>query len=82
MSNTTTVTTKGQIVIPVAIRRRHGIRQGMKVRLVEQGDDIVIRAVSKEAIARLAGVLPSRGNLEQELRRDHAADRRREARRR
>ena len=77
--NTTTVTAKGQIVLPAAIRRRHGIREGMKVRIVERGDDIVVRAVTTQAIARLAGVLPSSGRLEQELRREHARDRRREA---
>lgn len=80
-ANTTTVTVKGQIVIPASLRRRHGIHRGMRVRLVDAGDDIIIRPVTSEFIQKFAGILPSTGDLERELRAEHARERRRERRR-
>jgi AbrB family looped-hinge helix DNA binding protein len=38
-----TVTSKGQITIPVAIRRELGLREGSKVLFFNKGEDIVIQ---------------------------------------
>jgi len=41
----TTITQKGQATIPVAIRRKLGIKPGQKLFFRDKGDEIVIGAV-------------------------------------
>src|SRR5204862_68216 len=48
------VTSKGQLVIPAALRKRHGIKAGTKIRFVERDGEIVIRPAD-QALAELAG---------------------------
>ncbi len=45
--STSKVTSKGQIVIPKDIRRRYGWRPGTRLEIREQGDQIVLRVVSR-----------------------------------
>jgi len=40
------VSTKGQIVIPEAVRKRHHIKPGSRLVLVERGDMLVLRRES------------------------------------
>ena len=42
------VTTKGQIVIPSKIRRRHNIRRGTKLCILENGDQIVLQPLTSD----------------------------------
>jgi AbrB family looped-hinge helix DNA binding protein len=42
------VTSKGQVTIPMQIRRRHGIRAGTEVAFVENGKDILVSAAAKK----------------------------------
>jgi AbrB family looped-hinge helix DNA binding protein len=53
------VTSKGQITIPVEIRRRLGVKTGDKILFVEDGDKVVIinatLAALKEAQRQFAG---------------------------
>ena len=46
------VTSKGQITIPVAIRRLLGIREGDKVLFVEEGDKVVLMNASTNALLK------------------------------
>ncbi len=39
---TTTVTTKGQVVIPLEIRTKLGIKTGSKVKVTTKGNDIIL----------------------------------------
>ena len=60
----TVVSTKGQVIIPKAIRERHGWRAGTELQIVERGDSIVIRAhqdVPRTTLAEVLGCLPYRG---------------------
>ena len=41
------VTRKGQITVPVALRRKYGIKEGMKVTLEDSGTNIVINVVPR-----------------------------------
>jgi antitoxin PrlF len=64
--STLVVSSKGQIVLPAALRRRLGLSAGARLELVEQSDGVtlrVLRAVPRANVARLAGMLkaPSRG---------------------
>ncbi len=45
---TSTVTAKGQVTIPAAIRERLGIRPGDQVRFSCQDDNIIIRPVVQD----------------------------------
>ena len=45
----TTVSTKGQVVIPKAVRERHGLRPGARLHVEDHGDSIVLRPVRSQA---------------------------------
>ncbi|HSQ20023.1 MAG TPA: AbrB/MazE/SpoVT family DNA-binding domain-containing protein [Blastocatellia bacterium] len=59
----TTVTSKGQIVIPSAIRRKLGISEGtrIKIELKEDEKEIVLRPITREYIHSLRGELRGKG---------------------
>lgn len=64
--STLLVSSKGQIVLPAALRRRLGMGAGARLEVVEEVDSLrlrVIRAVPTSDVAGLAGMLkaPSRG---------------------
>jgi AbrB family looped-hinge helix DNA binding protein len=40
---TTTMTSKGQVTVPKEVRQRLGLRQGMRVAFVVEGDHAVLR---------------------------------------
>ena len=48
------VTRKGQITVPVALRRKYGIKEGMKVTIKDSGSSIVLQVVPR--IEDLVGV--------------------------
>jgi AbrB family looped-hinge helix DNA binding protein len=50
---TTTMTTKGQVTIPKTVRQQLGLRQGMRVAFVVEGDHAVLRqAVPERALPK------------------------------
>jgi AbrB family looped-hinge helix DNA binding protein len=75
---TSTVTSKGQLVVPARLRRRFGIKPGTEVRFIEREGEIVFQPVTKEFIRSLQGSLRDEGPATAELLRDRAADRKRE----
>lgn len=57
--STLLVSSKGQIVLPAALRRRLGMGAGARVEVIEEPDGLklrVARAVSTAAMADLAGM--------------------------
>jgi AbrB family looped-hinge helix DNA binding protein len=61
-----TVSSKGQIVLPAALRRRLGMAAGAKIEAIEEPDGVklrVVRRVEKVDLSSLAGMVtaPSRG---------------------
>ncbi len=48
------VTRKGQITVPIALRRKYGIKQGMKLSVQDSGSSIVLQVVPR--IEDLAGI--------------------------
>jgi AbrB family looped-hinge helix DNA binding protein len=53
-----TVDAKGQVVIPVALRRKHKIEPGTKVRFLEgHYGSIILQPVTEEYIDRVRGML-------------------------
>jgi len=53
----TTVTTKGQLVIPSKLRRKYGIRKGTQVAFVEGGDRLILQPLTAEFVRSLPGSL-------------------------
>ena len=74
----TVVTTKGQIVIPSKIRQRLNIKNGTKLNIEEKGDELILRAISPEYFAKIAGVLQTKGKLAKKLLEERGKDRERE----
>lgn len=69
------VTTKGQVVIPSRLRRRHGIKKGTQVCFIERGEEIVLRPVTDEYIDNLRGSLKTGGKILQSLVEDRKRER-------
>jgi AbrB family looped-hinge helix DNA binding protein len=78
--NTSTVTSKGSVVIPAATRRRLGIKTGTRVTFVERGAEVVLRPATAAALDELYGILKHAGPLAKELLEERARDRRKEDR--
>lgn len=74
------VTSKGQLVIPAKLRRRFGIKPGTKICFIERGNEILFQPVTKEYIRSVCGMLQSDTLVGQELLKERAKDRVREAR--
>ena len=69
-----TVTTKGQLVIPAKLRRKYAIRKGTQVAFVEEKNRLVLQPLTPEFIRSLRGSLKGRPSalkvLRQERRRE------------
>lgn len=80
MMNSSIVTIKGQIVIPVALRRKVGLRKGTRVFLEEKKGDIIIHPLTPEFYDRMCGILKGSG-LVKALEEDRRREKEREDRR-
>ena len=65
--HTSTITQKGQIVIPATLRRKLGLEQGTKVVITETKDGVVVRPLTEDAFAQHAGLLRGEGKATQAL---------------
>ncbi|MCL5408978.1 MAG: AbrB/MazE/SpoVT family DNA-binding domain-containing protein [Candidatus Omnitrophica bacterium] len=74
----TVVTTKGQIVIPSKIRRRLNIKKGTRLYIEEKEDELIFKAVTPAYLAKIAGVLPTKGKLSKALIKERHMDKERE----
>lgn len=52
-----TVTTKGQLVIPSRLRRKYSIREGTQVAFLEQANRLVLQPLTAEFVHSLRGSL-------------------------
>jgi AbrB family looped-hinge helix DNA binding protein len=52
-----TVTTKGQLVIPAKLRRKYCIKEGTQVAFLEQENRLVLQPLTREFIRSLRGSL-------------------------
>lgn len=58
---TSTVTSKGQLVIPIELRRRYFIKPGTKVHFEPVEGGILLKPITKEYIRQLRGCLAGLG---------------------
>jgi AbrB family looped-hinge helix DNA binding protein len=69
----TSATVKGQVLIPVALRRKCGIKPGMKIQVYEEDGRIILQPMTREYIRRVRGMFKGSGmlkNLMAERKRD------------
>jgi len=59
----TYATVKGQIVIPAALRRKYGIKNGTKIIVTDIGDSINLKPVTEQYLRNLQGSLKGKGAL-------------------
>jgi AbrB family looped-hinge helix DNA binding protein len=67
VDSTSRVSTKGQVVIPAMLRKKHHLEPGAQVQIFEYGDLICIAPVVKDAVAQAYGALPKEPSLAEEL---------------
>jgi AbrB family looped-hinge helix DNA binding protein len=72
---TSVVTIKGQIVVPVKIRRKFGIKKGTKVAFIEQNGKLMIQPLDKSYFESLAGILGTHGKMMKSLMDDKKRER-------
>jgi len=59
----TYATIKGQIVIPAALRRKYGIKNGTKIIVIDNGESITLKPVTEQYLKNLQGSLKGKGAL-------------------
>lgn len=69
-----TITSKGQIVVPVRLRRRYGLKPGTKVYFIERNDEILFQPQTKEFIRSVYGLLAGETSVTKELLAERAKD--------
>jgi AbrB family looped-hinge helix DNA binding protein len=76
--HTSTVTQKGQIVIPAPLRRKLGFEQGTKVVVLETDDGVEVRPLDARYFEQFAGVLPGEGDATNALQEERKEEKARE----
>ena len=74
---TTTITSKGQIVIPSRIRKHLNIKPGMRFVVQEQGNKIIVEKVDKHYFDQFIGILKGT-NATEELLKERRREQKRE----
>ncbi|GEM_PF-501830 len=59
----TYVNAKGQIVIPAILRRKYGIKEGIRIIISDTGNSIVLKPITEEYLKKLQGSLKGTGAL-------------------
>jgi AbrB family looped-hinge helix DNA binding protein len=65
----TSVSTKGQFVIPSEMRAALGIRPGTRISVTQDGSRIVLEPVSDELVDQTRGLFSGKVSLSEELKR-------------
>jgi AbrB family looped-hinge helix DNA binding protein len=66
----TTVSTKGQLVIPSEMRTSLGIEPGTRVAITQDGLRIILEPVSEQLVDKTRGLFSGKPSLSEELKRE------------
>ena len=66
----TTVSTKGQFVIPSEMRASLGIKPGTRIAVTQDGSRIVLEPVSEELVDETRGIFSGGPSLSEDLKRE------------
>jgi len=70
-----TFTSKGQLVIPAELRRKHGIEAGTRVKILEdQFGRIVLQPITEDYIDQVMGSLAEGPDLREKWEKEHRAE--------
>ena len=72
--NITTVTSKGQVVIPAALRKKYKIKKGIKLSVIDKGNKIILQPLTEEYYENMAGILNTKGSLEKAIINERSKD--------
>jgi AbrB family looped-hinge helix DNA binding protein len=72
--HTTKVSTKGWIVIPKALRKKHRIAEGTRIQIVEYGDILALVPLPDDPARALHGMLKDGPSLTADLLSEHARE--------
>ncbi len=75
---TTTLSVKGQIVVPAKLRKRLGLKKGSRVVIIEEPNGFCVRPVERKYFEQYAGLLPGKGQATKLLLKDRRKERERE----
>jgi AbrB family looped-hinge helix DNA binding protein len=78
MNQLTTVSTKGQLVIPAEMRKSLAIRPGSRIAVTLRGSQIILEPVSERLVEETRGFFRGGPSLTAALREQRRRDRRRE----
>jgi AbrB family looped-hinge helix DNA binding protein len=53
----TTLTSKGQIVIPSELRRKYGLKEGVRIQLIDDGEQIILQPITPDYVRKVRGLL-------------------------
>jgi len=70
-----TVTTKGQLVIPSKLRRKYSIKEGTQVAFLEEENRLVLQPLTPEFIRSLRGSLGNHSKAPEILREERRRER-------
>ncbi len=63
----TSMTTKGQVVIPSAIRKRLNITRATRLCIVESEGKVILQPITEDYFDQMAGIVPSKGQMLKDL---------------
>ena len=67
MNSISKVSTKGQVVIPAAFRKKYHLKPGAQVQIFEYGNMVCITPVEEDPVEKAYGLLPRKPSLTEEL---------------
>lgn len=74
-----TFTSKGQLVVPAELRRKHGIEAGTRVRFLEdQFGRIILQPITEDYVDRVMGCLADGPDLAPKWEKEHRKEGKRE----
>ena len=59
----TCISVKGQVVIPVEIRRKYDLHPGTILHVIDLGDGILLKPVTAQSVHALRGILKGGGGV-------------------
>lgn len=59
----TVATAKGQVVIPVTLRRKYGIKEGTRINVSEDNGCIILQPLTPAYVRKVRGMLKGAGAL-------------------
>jgi AbrB family looped-hinge helix DNA binding protein len=78
--HTATVSAKGWVVIPKAMREKHGLEKGSRVQIVDYGEVLAIVPLPDDPVEALHGMFAGGPSLTEELLAEREQERTREER--